>query len=104
MENIYKASIVKRDDDVFRGRYEYTIGYFKSSSNAWSKLGDYFNEKLCGLHIGFYTKDGQDIKYDVESAIKCEDILTDIKNGCITFVRDFCHDYYFYVEPIKVED
>lgn len=106
---IYRAYIVKYNDEEYRGTTNIHVGYFKSCVNAWNKIGEFIesdNIILSGTHISYCERfNGDIIQYDRYSGTTFMDILDSISKGKISLVKTFVgYDYYFYVEPIKIED
>lgn len=105
MEKIYKAFIVRHNEEEYRGTSDVYVGYFKSQTNAWKKIADIIRNDFSGKHIISYKKvDGEIVRYSQDSDIILEELLPDIEQGIIRLVNNYGTKYYFYATPITIED
>ena len=102
MDKIFYAYISYNSGRISGSGY-YDLGYFRFPVNAWARIIEKVENSIIGGFVKNYRKGNEIIEKELYS-FTVNDLLLELATGEVNYANINGIDYYFHVQPIKIED
>ena len=102
MDKIFHAYISCNSGRI-SGSCSYDLGYFYFPVNAWARIIEKIENSIIDGFVKNYRKGSEIIEKDLYS-FTVDDLIAELATGEVKYANINETDYYFHVEPIKIED
>ena len=102
MDKIFHAYISCNSGRI-SGSGSYDLGYFRFPVNAWARIIEKIENSTIDGFVKNYRKGNEIIENDLYS-FTVSDLIAELATGEVKYANINETDYYFHVEPIKIED
>ena len=102
MDKIFHAYISCNSGRI-SGSDSYDLGYFRFPVNAWARIIEKIENSTIDGFVKNYRKGNEIIEKELYS-FTVGDLIAELATGEVKYANINETDYYFHVEPIKIED
>ena len=102
MYKIFYAYISYNSGRISGSGY-YDLGYFRFPVNAWARIIEKVENSIIDGFVKNYRKGNEIIEKQLYS-FTVTDLLLELATGEVNYANINGIDYYFHVQPIKIED
>lgn len=102
MDKIFYAYISYNSGRISGSGY-YDLGYFRFPVNAWARIIEKVENSIIGGFVKNYRKGNEIIEKELYS-FTVGDLIAELATGEVNYANINGIDYYFHVQPIKIED
>lgn len=102
MDKIFYAYISYNSGRISGSGY-YDLGYFRFPVNAWARIIEKVESSIIGGFVKNYRKGNEIIEKELYS-FTVADLIAELATGEVNYANINGIDYYFHVQPIKIED
>lgn len=102
MDKIFYAYISYNSGRISGSGY-YDLGYFRFPVNAWARIIEKVENSIIGGFVTNYRKGNEIIEKELYS-FTVGDLIAELATGEVNYANINGIDYYFHVQPIKIED